>query len=345
MTGIQLCRLDGSWALKSNLVCYLPAAIIVLLTALPSNLGLGIVQAFFFLGITFLTHIFRTSEDVLTKRWTLNKLESDKQLETYRRTEFMKSHFPRKLRKMVEQNEIKIEKRRVYAGAVVGFVDIVGSTTIANTLTLLADWQLKEAFIDIAGKRAVASNLIVLSHLGDGFMFLANFNETGDWPLNVLAFYEGLIKDFETLNYSMGLLQGGLNTGLKFGISLGPSVVGFLGADQSYFTAMGPDVNLAARLCAKANTNELVVSSRVWHVLKHVAIGWNTHNETFDDLKGFHEPVPAMRIEARAIGETGLKCPACGQTMSITRNSDGFIDATCPNQDNHEKFTIGRKPA
>lgn len=340
MTGTQINRLDEKWALFSNLFSFIPAAIVVIVTSYSNNRVIGLVTAAFFLSMTFLAYIFRKSEDEIIRRWTIGKLDKDRQLDAFRRTEFMKNNFPKTLREKIERNELKIDARRVYPSAVVGFVDISGSTIIANTLTLLADWQLKEKFLECASQRAIASNLTVLSHLGDGLMYLANFNELDDWPLNILSFYEGLIKDFEQLNKSMGLAQEGLSTGLKFSLAMGPAVVGFLGSGQSYFTAMGPDVNLAARLCDRAQTNEMVVSSRVWGVLHHVMLGWDITEVTFNDLKSFNQNVPAVRITPRSMSSSNFKCTTCGSDMSIGRNSDGFIIAICPKENDHDALNI-----
>ena len=112
--------------------------------------------------------------------------------------------------------------------------------------------------------------------------------------MNIIAFYENLLADFQEIKVAHQLSDKA--TGIKFGIAMGPAVVGFIGKDQSYFTANGPDVNLASRLCAEAGPDELFVGSRVWYVLKHHLTGWNAHEFTIQNIKGFEAPVPVVRI-------------------------------------------------
>jgi hypothetical protein len=113
---------------------------------------------------------------------------------------------------------------------------------------------------------------------------------------------------------------------------MGPAVIGFIGSDQSYFTAMGPDVNLAARLCSRAANNEIVLGSRVWHTLQHVLTGWHVEMDVFNDLKGFDGDISAVRLKPRGISSHGRVCCVCSQPLSVMKNTEGFIDLMCPSQ-------------
>jgi hypothetical protein len=174
-------------------------------------------------------------------------------------------------------------------------------------------------------------------------MFLGNYYENADWTLNLISFFEGLVTDFEKIRTELIGELVGIETGIKCGIAMGPAIIGFIGTDQSYFTAMGPDVNLAARLCSKAENYELVVSSRVWHVMKHTLFGWTVKNRSHADIKGFDDLIPAVHISPRRVSNSAARCAICGDALSVIRTPEGFIDVKCATT--HVDTVIAVRPA
>jgi class 3 adenylate cyclase len=77
-------------------------------------------------------------------------------------------------------------------------------------------------------------------------------------------------------------------------------MVGFLGKGQSYYTAIGPEVNLAARLCAQAKPNEVVLSEKMWVHLKELAQNWKPLAVTYESLKGFEGPVVGVHVSPQS---------------------------------------------
>lgn len=63
----------------------------------------------------------------------------------------------------------------------------------------------------------------------------------------------------------------------------------------------GADVNLAARLCAAADVNELVLTSRVWEVMKHSMGDRQVVNKVYSALKGFDREIPAVHLDLQTI--------------------------------------------
>lgn len=333
-TGLQIFRLRQGPSLVALLLSYLPAVAIIMLTAPRSDLNLALIQSGFLLGMTVLSTIYGKSEEQVDKLFARFKAVANAEIERHRRTEILKRHFPKVIRESFEKNPNQSVGRKVLPNAVVGFADIVGSSQLANTVPLTIDWELKERFLEAATKRAIESEMVVLTHLGDGFLFLANYNESSQWYYNLISFYENLVRDYQQIMRDLDIKSSGVSTGVKFGVSSGPAMVGFLGKDQSYFTAIGPDVNLASRLCAEAEPNKILVSSRIWHSIRPLLIGWDTRTETYSKLKGFSYDISAVHISPRLTGKNDLTCVQCGSTMSLIRTEDGFLDYRCANGHN-----------
>jgi class 3 adenylate cyclase len=70
--------------------------------------------------------------------------------------------------------------------------------------------------------------------------------------------------------------------------------LGGLGPNAGSITAVGPTVNLAARLSSRAGVDEIVFSAKVWDRVASVMGNWNFESHVHADLKGFNENVSAI---------------------------------------------------
>lgn len=333
-TGLQVFRLRKLPSLFALTISYIPAAFIILATAPREELHLAVIQASFLIGMTILSTIYGKSEEQVDKFWVRTREIANAEIERHKRTEILKRHFPKIIRDTFEQNPHQVVGKKLFENAVVGFADIVASSKLANTIPLEVDWELKERFLEAATRRAIESEMVVLTHLGDGFLFLANYNDSKQWYYNLISFYENLVRDFNNIMFDLQLESLGIESGVKFGVSSGPAMVGFLGKDQAYFTAIGPDVNLAARLCSEAEPNKIVVSSRVWYNIKSLLVGWDIRSATYSNLKGFDIDIAAVHISPRLSGRNDLVCAECQSTMALIQTEDGFLDYRCINGHN-----------
>lgn len=333
-TGLQIFRLRKLPWLAALTVSYVPAAFIVLISAPKSEIHLAVIQASFLLGMTILSAVYGKSEEQVEKFWVRTRALANAEIERHQKTEILKRHFPKIIRDSFEQDPSMVVGKKLVENAVVGFADIVASSKLANTVSLEVDWELKERFLEAATRRAIESEMVVLTHLGDGFLFLANYNGTTQWYYNLISFYENVVRDFDDIMFDLQLASHGIESGVKFGVSSGPAMVGFLGKDQAYFTAIGPDVNLAARLCSEAEPNKIVVSSRVWYNIKSLLVGWDIRDAVYSNLKGFDIDIAAVHISPRLSGRNELVCGDCGSTMTLIQTEDGFLDYRCVNGHN-----------
>lgn len=340
ITGVQIFRLRNTAALLSLGLSYTPAIFVFFYSAPASEVRLAVIQSGFLLGMLSLSFIYGSSEEQVDRLWEKFKSMAQSEISRLQKTEILKNHFPKVIRDAFEKNPDLIFQRKILPNAVVGFTDIVASSQISNVVPLAIDWEIKEKFMEAATRRAMESEMVVLTHLGDGFLFLANYNEGSQWYYNLISFYEGLISDFRKLAKELNLSSTGIDTGIKFGVSAGPVMVGFLGRNQSYFTAIGPDVNLAARLCALAEADQIVLSSRVWHSIRPLLVGWSFKTQTYESIKGFGYSISAVHISPRQSTGSEMVCAQCSLSMTLIKTEDGFLDYRCSNGHNTPMLSI-----
>jgi class 3 adenylate cyclase len=333
LAGVQLLRLSTLESLIIQVISYAPAITYLVWSTDKENMNRALTQASFLLGMAAISHIFKISDgsiELSTQKFM--KVLND-EVTKLRKSEILNQHFPKVIRESIENNPNLIHQKRILPTAVVGFADIVSSSAISNKFPLSIEWELKERFLDQATKRAMEHEMVVLTHVGDGFLFIANFQEGSQWYYNLILFYEKLIKDYEMICKDLNLQLDEIVSGLKFGITQGPVAIGFIGQSQSYYTAVGPDVNLASRLCDKAKPNQLVVSSRVWNSLKPILVGWANEPVDYSNLKGFDYVVPAVHLYPRdiSLNKTEVVCSICDSSMSLVKTDDGLLDYRCVN--------------
>jgi adenylate cyclase len=88
----------------------------------------------------------------------------------------------------------------------------------------------------------------------------------------------------------------GHQLGFAIGIAYGYATLGRVGYEGRFdYTAVGSVVNLAARLCAEAANNQILIDTKVHVAIETVAEVASIGNLT---LKGFHRPVRAYEVHA-----------------------------------------------
>jgi class 3 adenylate cyclase len=91
----------------------------------------------------------------------------------------------------------------------------------------------------------------------------------------------------------------GQRLGIGVGAASGYVTVGVIGgASRLEYTAVGPAVNLASRLCAEAASAEVLVDARTRELLADEARRARLRSGEALTLKGFPEPVPSFTLAA-----------------------------------------------
>jgi adenylate cyclase len=141
------------------------------------------------------------------------------------------------------------------------FVDVRGSTTVAENLALREFTQLVHRFQSVASRILIQSDAMVEKLVGDQLTGL-------------------YVPGYAGPEYAKKALRAGLelqermahdvqdNRGLPVGIGIhvGHAYIGTVGSREGIveITALGDDVNTAARLCQSAGPAELIVSDRAF---------------------------------------------------------------------------------
>lgn len=202
------------------------------------------------------------------------------------------SNFPEPLRQQILSGDLVLPRQKVLPRAVIGNADLKWPIPEDHS-ELMEIWILKKRFYEIATECATEAGLIVLNNGGDGIMFLANqFDHIGstNWTLSIKTFRESLISHFG-------------QTGVRMGVSLGPVVVGMTDPDEpDSFKALGPEVDLAIRLCRQAEHNQILAATRAWYALKEALLGWSSKPAHYK-IRGFDRVIPCMHLECHAFEE------------------------------------------
>ncbi len=210
----------------------------------------------------------------------------------------IKRHISGPVKKAIERGDYNFDKGKVVEGAVIGLADIMSSTAISNAVDLESDFHLKQEFLRAAARRAEQYEVSILNHTGDGFLFIANDQSAENWQKQLILFSQSLISDFNLLLQQPNMKSGQqVESGLRFGVSCGRIMLGCLGASPIQFTAVGPDVNLAARLCTTAEKNEVVFSGAAWRKM-NARDSYEAHRISEYAFKGFKSATVGVHLSS-----------------------------------------------
>lgn len=139
------------------------------------------------------------------------------------------------------------------------FVDIRGSTSVAEKLSPSEFTALVDRFHQVVSKILIHSDAMVEKLVGDQLTGLYVPGYAGErYPRKALE------AALEVQRRSRVDVEGGRGVPVGIGVHNGHAYVGAVGSEEGIveITALGDDVNTAARLCSAASPGELIVSDR-----------------------------------------------------------------------------------
>ncbi len=198
--------------------------------------------------------------------------EQVKKLNTYLTESVLKRFLPEAMVNKAAAGELILDLTPEPRLVTILFSDIVGFTPLANKLGPRRVAQLLNEYLEAMTRAVFDHGGTVDKFIGDAVVAL--FGAPEDLPSNeqvqrAIAVAKAMHSSLEQLNQAWqarGIVGGNGPSPVQFrcGIHQGKAVVGMFGGGQrSDYTAIGPAVNIAARLQEAAETNTILVSEEV----------------------------------------------------------------------------------
>ncbi|MBD2195629.1 MULTISPECIES: response regulator [Calothrix] len=225
------------------------------------------------------------------------------ELNTYLTESVLKRFLPPVLVKKAATGDLTLDLRPEPRLITVLFSDIVGFTQLANTLRSRRVAELLNEYLEGMTKAVFDNGGTVDKFMGDAILALYGAPEEltpNEQVRRAINTARAMHRSLDQLNQrwrDRGIFESNGHSGVKFrcGIHQGTAVVGMFGsAERADYTAIGPSVNIAARLQAAAIPGTILVSAAVADYLQDEEITKVSPLE----LKGVDETVLTFSVSA-----------------------------------------------
>ncbi|MEH1998720.1 MAG: response regulator [Nostoc sp.] len=223
------------------------------------------------------------------------------ELNTYLTESVLKRFLPAVLVQKAATGDLTLDLRPEPRLITVLFSDIVGFTQLANTLRSRRVAELLNEYLAAMTKVVFANGGTVDKFMGDAILALYGApeeltpNEQVRRAINTARAMHRALAELNQRWQDQGVFDGHKLTSVQFrcGIHQGTAVVGMFGsAERADYTAIGPSVNIAARLQAAAVPGTILVSAAVADYLQEEEITKGSSLE----LKGVDETVLTFAV-------------------------------------------------
>lgn len=188
------------------------------------------------------------------------------QLNLYLTESVLKRFLPPSLVAKAATGELSLDLRPEPRMITVLFTDIVGFTSLANTLRSRRVAELLNQYLGAMTEAIFANGGTVDKFMGDGIMALFGAPEDcspNEQVRRAVQTAKHMQRSLAQLNEQWAT-QGIPTVRFRCGIHQGTAVVGMFGsAERSDYTAIGPTVNIAARIQSAAEPDCILVSAAV----------------------------------------------------------------------------------
>jgi DNA-binding response OmpR family regulator len=174
------------------------------------------------------------------------------------------------------------------------FCDLRGFTAFSSSCEPEEALGALQGFHDVLGRLVGEAGATVGWLAGDGVMVFFNDPVACDRPASRAVALAVALRE-EMVPFTDSWRRRGHELGLGAGIAFGFATLGTLGFEGRYdYSAIGPVVNRASRLCDEAASGEILVDSATCAALDDSAVTVEPHGELA--LRGFPTPTPAWNI-------------------------------------------------
>ncbi len=213
-----------------------------------------------------------------------------------RRAQFMARFLSPQVAQMVNMRGLKSATDEQTIELSVVCCDLRGFTAFSAATSSKQVIQILREYYDAVGTAVASFGGTVKDQAGDGVLILIGapiaFDDHARRALQ-MAQQIRLNGIAVTSRWS----DGDLNLGLGVGVATGFVTVGVIGgASRLEYTAVGPAVNLAARLCSEAAHGQILVDPRTTECLGGNAASHQLTQGEALRLKGFAEPVQSYLL-------------------------------------------------
>ncbi len=324
-----------------------PFYLITLLQANNSDSLKGIAINSFFIGSTililFLIRFFneRLRVKELNTRLELhgeiasrNKIIEEKTKQAIQLTELSRQFSPQ-IVEAIKEGRVTLQNEIHRSELCAMFVDIVNSTERLNRIDKDDFQRVMAEFMDDAMKVMLKYDITIDKFLGDGILSFSNdpikHHDYVERVVSAALEIQQRIRDKQSFYEEFWLAE----FQVRIGISKGFASVGFYGSKRYFhsYTALGPVVNMASRICDVAEPGEVLVSNKVKAALgKEDDILFEVRGKY--NLKGFENDIiklyKASYKDSASKAKGELDCPECDDgILYVDQDTKGIYILKC----------------
>jgi signal transduction histidine kinase/class 3 adenylate cyclase/CheY-like chemotaxis protein len=221
------------------------------------------------------------------------------ELNTYLTESVLKRFLPPAMVQRAAAGDLTLDLRPEPRLVTVLFSDIVGFTQLSNTLRSRRMAEMLNEYLAVMTKAVFDNGGTVDKFMGDAIMALFGAPEDltpNEQVRRAVATARQMYLELAILNQKW-LEQGLPDLAFRCGIHQGTAVVGMFGGEaRSDYTAIGPSVNIAARLQTEAEPRRILVSAAVADYLDEDVVKGEPLR-----LKGIDETVLTFWVEPEPV--------------------------------------------
>jgi len=214
-----------------------------------------------------------------------------------RRAQFMSRFLAPQVAEMVRESGLKSATRHQTLEISVVCCDLRGFTAFSAATDSKQVIQILREYYDMVGTAVANVGGTIKDQAGDGVLVLIGAPIwIDDHAQRAIELARQIREGGIALSAEWSTSE--LQLGVGIGVASGFVTVGVIGAaSRLEYTAVGPAVNLASRLCSEAAHAEVLVDERASELLASKGVPAALHTREPLSLKGFARPVPNFVLE------------------------------------------------